>query len=154
MKDLFSQYCRDQFPALQRQLDDQRVVYLDGPAGTQVPRCVIDAIGDYLGNRNANHGGLFLTSVESDEMLSEAHQALADLLGVEDADEIAFGPNMTSLTFSLSRALGQTWQEGDEVIVTRLDHDANVAPWVLAARDAGATVHHVEERSHRAGSIT
>ena len=144
MKDLFSQYCRDQFPALDRQLDGQRVVYLDGPAGTQVPRSVIEAIGDYLGNRNANHGGLFLTSVESDEMLAEAHQALADLLGVEDAGEIAFGPNMTSLTFSLSRALGQTWQEGDEVIVTRLDHDANVAPWVLAARDSGATVHHVD----------
>ena len=70
MKDLFSQYCRDQFPALDRQLDGQRVVYLDGPAGTQVPRSVIEAIGDYLGNRNANHGGLFLTSVESDEMLA------------------------------------------------------------------------------------
>jgi cysteine desulfurase family protein (TIGR01976 family) len=144
MNELFSGYCRDQFPALKRQLNGQEVVFLDGPAGTQVPRRVIDAIADYLANRNANHGGLFITSEESDQMLAEAHQALADLLGVEDRGEIIFGPNMTSLTFSLSRALGQTWNEGDEVIVTRLDHDANVTPWVLAARDAGATVHHVE----------
>jgi cysteine desulfurase family protein (TIGR01976 family) len=147
MSELFSGICRDQFPALRREENGRPVVYLDGPAGTQVPQTVIDAISQYLGNRNANHQGLFATSRESDEMLAEAHQAFADLLGVDDPGETIFGPNMTTLTFSLSRALGKTWNQGDEVIVTRLDHDANVAPWVLAARDAGATVHYVDIHS-------
>jgi cysteine desulfurase family protein (TIGR01976 family) len=135
---------RQQFPALARQHRRQRVVYLDGPAGTQVPQRVIDAISDYLSHRNANHGGLFPTSVESDAMLDEAHRAAADLLGTADADCVYFGPNMTTLTFALSRALSKTWQPGDEVVVTRLDHDANVTPWVLAAQDAGATVRYVD----------
>lgn len=135
---------RQQFPALARQHRRQRVVYLDGPAGTQVPQRVIDAISDYLSHRNANHGGLFPTSIESDAMLDEAHRAAADLLGTADADCVYFGPNMTTLTFALSRALSKTWQPGDEVVVTRLDHDANVTPWVLAAQDAGATVRYVD----------
>lgn len=135
---------RQQFPALARQHRRQRVVYLDGPAGTQVPQRVIDAISDYLSHRNANHGGLFPTSVESDAMLDEAHRAAADLLGTADADCVYFGPNMTTLTFALSRTLSKTWQPGDEVVVTRLDHDANVTPWVLAAQDAGATVRYVD----------
>ncbi|MFP6617912.1 MAG: cysteine desulfurase-like protein [Pirellulaceae bacterium] len=140
------QQCRQQFPALARTVNGQPAVYLDGPAGTQVPQRVIDAIGHYLGHCSANHGGLFPTSMESDLMLAEAHRALADLLGVEDSAEIAFGANMTSLTFSLSRALARTWSAGDEIIVTRLDHDANVRPWVLAAEDAGATVRFVNLR--------
>ncbi len=135
---------RQQFPALSRQHDGEPVVYLDGPAGTQVPQRVIDAIGDYLSHRNANHGGLFPTSRESDAMLAEAHRAVADLLGTKDADCVYFGPNMTTLTFALSRALAKTWQPRDEVVVTRLDHDANVTPWVLAAEDAGATVRYVD----------
>jgi cysteine desulfurase family protein (TIGR01976 family) len=135
---------RQQFPALARQHRRQPVVYLDGPAGTQVPQRVIDAISDYLSHRNANHGGLFPTSVESDAMLDEAHRAAADLLGADDADCVYFGPNMTTLTFALSRSLSKTWQPGDEVVVTRLDHDANVTPWVLAAQDAGATVRYVD----------
>jgi len=119
-------------------------VYFDGPAGTQVPQIVIDAVSHYYTHNNANHGGLYATGRESDVVLGQAHRAVADLLGVEDPDTTCFGPNMTTLTFALSRALSKTWKAGDEVIVTRLDHDANVTPWVLAARDAGATVKFVE----------
>jgi cysteine desulfurase family protein (TIGR01976 family) len=136
-------WCRAQFPALERQLDGQPVVFFDGPAGSQTPRRVIDAIANYLRETNANHGGLFATSRESDAMLLRASEAVADLLGVDSPHAVVFGQNMTSLTFALSRALARTWQAGDEVIVTRLDHDANVTPWVLAARDAGASVHYV-----------
>jgi cysteine desulfurase family protein (TIGR01976 family) len=135
---------RQQFPALSRTIGDQPAIYFDGPAGTQVPQRVIDAISDYLSHRNANHGGLFPTSRESDQMLDRAHQAVADLLGAEDPACVAFGPNMTTLTFALSRALAKTWHSGDEIMVTRLDHDANVTPWVLAAQDAGATVQYVD----------
>ena len=135
---------RNQFPALARQHNGQPVVFFDGPAGTQVPQRVIDAIGDYLAHRNANHGGLFATSRESDAMLDEAHRAVADFVGADDSDCVYFGPNMTTLTFALSRALARTWKPGDEVIVTRLDHDANVTPWVLAAEDAGTTVRYVD----------
>ncbi len=136
-------WCRRQFPALARNLDGNPAVYFDGPAGSQVPQRVIDAMGDYLVRCNANHDGLFATSRESDALLRTAHQALADFVGTDDPDTIVFGPNMTSLTFALSRALARTWRAGDEVVVTRLDHDANVTPWVLAAGDAGATVRHV-----------
>ena len=87
---------------------------------------------------SAQYGGMFATSLESDALLDRAHQRLADFVGCSDPDCISFGPNMTTLTFALSRALGAEWKPGDEVLVTRLDHDANVTPWVLAARDAGA----------------
>ena len=121
-------------------------VFFDGPGGSQVPERVIDMVGHYLGHVNANHGGLFFTSRESDELLETAHGVLADFVGTNDPGTIVFGPNMTSLTFALSRALALEWQPGDEVLVSRLDHDANVTPWTLAARDAGATVRHVEIR--------
>jgi cysteine desulfurase family protein (TIGR01976 family) len=140
-------WCRRQFPALLRCQNDQPVVYLDGPAGSQVPQRVIDAMGRYLAEMNANHGGLFATSRASDAMLAEAHQAVADLLGTAAPETTIFGANMTSLTFAFSRALARTWRPGDEVIVTRMDHDANITPWVLAARDAGATVRHVGIRA-------
>ncbi len=136
--------CRRQFPALSREVAGQPAVYLDGPGGTQVPRRVIEAVSGYLAHHNANRGGLFATSRESDEQLSLAHQALADFVGADDPDCLAFGPNMTTLTFGLSRALAKTWHHEDEVVVTRLDHDANVTPWVLAARDAGAIVRYVD----------
>jgi len=139
-------WCRDQFPALKRTVGGRPAVFFDGPAGSQVPQRVIDAIGDYLVRTNANHEGLFATSRESDAMLRAAHQGLADFVGTDDPDTIIFGPNMTSLTFALSRSLARTWRGGDEVLVSRLDHDANVSPWVFAARDAGATVRHVEVR--------
>ena len=140
------QYCRDQFPALQRPVAGQPAVFLDGPAGTQVPRSVIDAIAKYLSECNANCGGCFITSQESDTLLDAAHQATAEFLGADDPDTIAFGANMTSITFAVSRALAKTWSSGDEVVVTRTEHDANFTPWVLAARDAGATVRYADVR--------
>jgi cysteine desulfurase family protein (TIGR01976 family) len=129
---------RIQFPALRCD-----AVFFDGPAGSQVPQSVIDAISSYYVKHNANHGGLFATSRESDAVVDEARRACADLLGTADDGCIAFGANMTSLTFSVSRAIAAKWKPGDEVIVTRLDHDANVSPWVRAANDRGAIVHHV-----------
>src|SRR5262245_21750247 len=138
---------RAQFPALERKLDSKPAVFFDGPAGSQVPRRVVDAIGKYLVEHNANHGGVFATSVENDAALAEAQRAAADLLGASDASSIVFGANMTTLTFAFSRALAQTWRKGDEVIVTDLDHDANITPWVLAARDRGATVKRVRFRA-------
>jgi cysteine desulfurase family protein (TIGR01976 family) len=130
---------RKQFPALQRP-----AVFLDGPGGTQVPQRVIDAMVHYLTTCNANTHGDFATSRESDAILRQAHEAAADLLNAASPDEVFFGPNMTTLTMHLSRAIGRTWKPGDEVVVTRLDHDANVSPWVLAARDAGAVVRRID----------
>jgi cysteine desulfurase family protein (TIGR01976 family) len=138
------EWCRQQFPALTRTLGGQPVVFLDGPAGSQVPARVVEAVSYYLTRTNANHGGLFETSRESDALLEAAHEALADLLGVADPATVIFGANMTSLTLALSRALAKTWKPGDEILLTRLEHDANFTPWVLAARDAGATVREVE----------
>lgn len=135
---------RRQFPALQWQRDGRPAVFFDGPAGSQVPQRVVDAMAHYLTTMNANHGGAFPTSQASDAMLEAAHRAVATFLGSEEPDLVAFGANMTTLTFGLSRALARTWKPGDEILVSRLDHDANVTPWVLAARDAGATVRHIE----------
>jgi cysteine desulfurase family protein (TIGR01976 family) len=137
---------RCQFPALQRFVEGNHPIFLDGPGGTQVPRSVIIAIAHYLSTCNANHGGVFQTSKESDRIVHQAHAAAARLLNAPSPDEIVFGQNMTSLTFHLSRSLARTWKPGDEVLVTRLDHDANVRPWALAARDAGATVRFVDVR--------
>lgn len=134
---------RSRFPALALETNGQPRVYFDGPAGSQTPRTVIEAIGDYLANRNANHGGYFATSQKSDAMLAEARAAVADFLGASDPDEVVFGANMTTLTFGLSRALAATWSPGDEILVTSLDHDANVTPWTLAARDAGVVARNV-----------
>ena len=125
--------CRQQFPALARQQNGQQVVFFDGPAGTQVPQSVIDAMSHYLSHCNANHHGQFATSHESDELLAAAHQAHADFVGASDPGEISFGQNMTSLTFAFSRALARTWKTGEQIVVTALDHDANITPWALAA---------------------
>ena len=135
---------RSQFPSLQDRPGSPAPVYLDGPGGTQVPRRVIDAIVHYLSTCNANHGGAFATSRESDRIVRSAHEAVAALLNAPSPDEIVFGQNMTSLTFHLSRSLARTLRPGDEILVTRLDHDANVRPWVLAARDAGATARFID----------
>jgi cysteine desulfurase family protein (TIGR01976 family) len=132
---------RDQFPALNRD-----AVFFDGPAGSQVPQSVIDAISGYYVRHNANHGGLFATSRESDAIVDAARRACADLLGTTDDSCIVFGANMTTLTFALARAIATRWNPGDEVLVTRLDHDANVSPWVRAAADRGVTVQHVNIR--------
>lgn len=138
---------RSQFPSLQRVQGGRPVVYLDGPAGTQVPQVVADAVVKHLLHHNANHGGVFATSVENDQITDEAHRAAADFVGASNPDEIIFGGNMTTLTMHLSRAIGKTWKAGDEIIVTRLDHDANVRPWVLAAEDAGVKVNFVPVRT-------
>src|ERR1700722_15940014 len=132
--------CRRQFPGLARQVNGRPAAFLAGPGGSQVPRLVIDAVADCLLHRNANDGGAFATSREVGALVDAARGAVADLLGTRDPDELVFGPNMTTLTFALSRALARTWRPGDEVVVPRLDHDATVSPWVLAAADAGATV--------------
>jgi cysteine desulfurase family protein (TIGR01976 family) len=129
---------RPLFPALRRD-----AAFLDGAAGSQVPQSVIDAISNYYVRNNANHGGFFATSRESDAVVDETRRACADLLGTADDGCVVFGANMTSMTFALSRAIAARWRPGDEVIVTRLDHDANVSPWVRAAQDRGATVRHV-----------
>lgn len=128
---------RAQFPALARKIDGRPAVYFDGPAGSQVPQRVVEAMGNYLLRHNANHGGVFATSRENDQLLHDAQRAAADFVGASDPNAIVFGANMTTLTFAFSRALAQTWKPGDEIIVTQLDHDANVTPWVLAARDRG-----------------
>src|SRR4029453_18227229 len=107
---------RPHFPALARMHDGKPMVYFDGPGGTQVTQSCIDAITDYLCRCNANHGGVFATAVESDQFVAEAHECMADFLNARDAGEVVFGQNMTSLTFALSRAIGQTLQPGDEII--------------------------------------
>jgi cysteine desulfurase family protein (TIGR01976 family) len=139
--------CRRQFPALSRRVGDRPAAYFDGPGGTQVPQRVIDAVSHYLAHTNANHGGRFATSIESDRLLEAAHAGLADFLGTDDPRTVVFGQNMTSLTLALSRSLARGWKAGDEIVMTRLDHDANVTPWILAARDAGAVVRFAGIRS-------
>lgn len=131
---------RAQFPALQLEVNGQTAVYLDGPGGTQVPQSVIDAMSGYLSQGGSNSGGPFHTSRFTDDITNTARAAMMDFYNARRPDEIVFGQNMTSLTFSLSRALARTWQPGDEIIVTRLDHDANISPWLLAAEDRGVTV--------------
>ena len=135
--------CRLQFPGLTREVTGRHAAFLDGPAGSQVPQRVIDAVSRYLTWTNANGGGHFRTSVLSDGLLADVHRAVADFLGSDDPDLTVFGPNMTTLTLALARALARTWGPGDEVLVTRLEHDANYTPWVQAAREAGATVREV-----------
>jgi cysteine desulfurase family protein (TIGR01976 family) len=137
---------RLQFPALSRTVRGRPAAYFDGPAGTQVPQRVVDAVSLYFLRSNANHGGRFATSVESDAVLDAARAAVADLVGSPDPDCIVFGANMTTLTFHASRALARTWRPGDEVLVTDADHDANVSPWRLAAQSAGARVRSVRIR--------
>ncbi len=134
------QSIRQQFPALQLQVNGRTAVYLDGPGGTQVPRQVIDAIAAYLAHGGSNQGGPFFTSQYTDTVIASARQTMMDFYHARRPEEIVFGQNMTSLTFAFSRALAQTWQPGDEIIVTRLDHDANITPWVMAAADRGVTV--------------
>jgi len=128
-------YVRSQFPALKRVIDGHPAAYLDAPGGTQTPQRVLDAMREYLVDHNANYGGRFATSEETDATIAEAHLAGADFLGCEPA-EVSFGANMTTLTYFLAEALGRTLQPGDEVVITALDHEANRGPWLqLAERD-------------------
>lgn len=137
-----AQAVRPLFPALSQQIAGRPAVFFDAPGGTQVPQGVIDAISDYLAHSNANLHGAFATSNRTDHVVEEAHAAMADLLGC-DPDEVVFGGNMTSLTFAISRAIGRELHEGDEIVVTRLDHDANVAPW-MALEERGVLVRVVD----------
>ena len=124
-----------QFPALERP-----AVFLDNPAGTQISKQSLERINRYLIDCNANHGGMFETSRKSDEVLHEAHAAMADFLNAARPEEIIFGNNMTTLTLHISRSLARTLQAGDNILVTRLDHDANIAPWMLVAEDKGCNL--------------
>lgn len=135
---------RAQFPALQRVIDGRAPIFFDNPGGTQVPRRVADAMSRYLLEANANVHGGFRASRLTDEVIADAHQAAADLLGAASPDEIIFGQNMTTLTFALSRSLARWLKPGDEIIVTHLDHDANIAPWLLVAHDTGAVVRWID----------
>ena len=130
---------RPQFPAFQQTLSGRPVIYLDGPGGTQTPERVIDAMAGYLRAGGSNLGGPFLTSERSEVVMAAGRRAMAAFYNARP-EEIVFGQNMTSLTFSLSRALAQRWQPGDEIVLTRLDHDANISPWLLAAKERGVTV--------------
>ncbi len=131
---------RTQFPALSRQQDGSPVVYADGPGGTQTPQSVIDAMTGVLRDGVSNLGGPFVSSRSAAHIVHQARRAAADLVNAAQPQEISFGQNMTSITLSVSRALARTWSPGDEIICTRLDHDANVSTWIEAAREAGATV--------------
>lgn len=135
---------RSLFPALSRQVNGHAAAYFDGPAGSQVPLDVTDAVCRALLHTNANRGAPFAVSRESDRLLDQAHQSLAAFVGASDADELVFGANMTTITLAVSRAVAQQWQPGDEIILSRLDHDANVTPWQLAARDRGVSVRYVD----------
>jgi cysteine desulfurase family protein (TIGR01976 family) len=131
-------WVRAQFPALAETVGGGPAVFFDGPGGTQVPRRVIDAISNYLIHANSNTHGAFATSERTDASIAAAHAAMADLLGC-DAGEVVFGPNMTTLTFMLSRSIGREIRPGDEIVLTRLDHDANFSPW-KALEERGAVI--------------
>jgi cysteine desulfurase family protein (TIGR01976 family) len=135
---------RAEFPALARLHDGRPVAFLDGPGGTQVPERVIDAVTGYYRDFNANSGGAFETSELSDAMAAEAHAAVADLLGAASPDEIKFGYNMSTLTFHIGRSIGATLGPGDEIVVTTLDHEANVSTWRAMAAERGVTVQTVD----------
>ncbi len=137
-------WARAQFPALSLEVGGQPAAFLDGPGGTQVPQCVIDAITEYLRTSNANTCGTYATSRRTDQTIAGARSALADFLGC-DSDEIVIGPNMTSLTYAISRAIGRELGPGDEIVLTLLDHDANISPW-RALEERGVKIQMVDFR--------
>jgi len=137
-------WVRAQFPSLSQTVNGHPATFLDGPGGTQVPQRVIDAISGYLKRDNANTCGAYATSRHTDAMIAGARSAMADFLGC-DADEIVFGPNMTSLTFAISRAIGRELGAGDEIVLTHLDHDANISPW-RALEERGVIIRMAEIR--------
>ncbi|HET6871594.1 MAG TPA: cysteine desulfurase-like protein [Sporolactobacillaceae bacterium] len=134
---------REQFPALNRTYNGKQAAYLDGPGGSQVIRSSIEAMVNYMSNGGANLHGSFPSSRETEEIIYESKRAISDFLGVLP-QEVAFGANMTTLTLSVARALGRTWNPGDEIVVTELDHRANVDPWLTVAEDRGMTVKWLE----------
>jgi len=137
-------WVREQFPSLKLQVNGHAAAFLDGPAGTQVPKQVMDAVQNYFLTANANTNGAFLTSRRTDEMILSARAAMADFFNC-DRDEVVFGQNMTTITFALARAIGRELKSGDEIVVTTLDHDANVAPW-RALEEKGVVIRQVDIR--------
>jgi cysteine desulfurase family protein (TIGR01976 family) len=135
---------RRQFPSMIVRDDGCARVYLDNPAGTQVPQQVIDRTVDTLVNKNANLGGYFGTTRAAVDLVNEAHRAMADFYGASSPDEIVFGQNMTTLTLHMSRCLARRFKPGDEIVLSRMDHDANVGPWLLMAEDVGMKVRWME----------
>jgi cysteine desulfurase family protein (TIGR01976 family) len=135
-------WVRSQFPSLSKTINGHPATYLDGPGGTQAPQRVIDAISDYLKHSNANTCGAYETSRQTDSVIARARSAMSDFLGC-DADEVVFGPNMTSLTFAISRSIGRELGPGDEIVLTSLDHDANISPW-RALEERGVTIRMAE----------
>ena len=140
LSDFAAAQARRHFPALALTDAGRPRVYFDNPAGTQVPQQVVDRTADCLVNRNANLGGYFATTMAAGELVDEAHRACADFYNAATPAEIVFGQNMTTLTFHMSRCLGRKFRKGDEIVLSRMDHDANVAPWLLLAEDLGLTV--------------
>lgn len=139
---IMNDHFRRQFPSLNRQVDGQSLVFLDGPAGTQVPESVIEAISNYYRTSNANSHGAFLTTRETDHLLSAVRSQVADFMGAAGAHTVSFGQNMTTLNYSLSKAIGRALQPGDEIVITQLDHEANRGPW-LSLRDQGVRIQEV-----------
>ena len=135
-----AQAIRSEFPALSVRDNDLPRIYFDNPAGTQVPQSVVDKMTGCLLESNANLGGFFRTSERVTALVDEAHSAMADLLNASSPDEIVFGQNMTTITLHMSRSIGQLMQPGDEIVLTRMDHDANVQPWIILARDLGLEI--------------
>jgi len=135
---------RAAFPALAIKDNDQIRTYLDNPAGTQVPQMVIDAVADCFATSNANLGGQFATSIRAGDVVHAAHRAMQDFLGAADADEIIIGPNMTTLTLHMSRSICRDFQPGDEIVISRMDHEADISPWLEIAHDKGLTIKWVE----------
>ena len=136
------QQCREDFPSLKRTVNGRPLAYLDGPGGTQVPQQVIDGIGEYYRRCNANHGGAFVTSRESDRMVRQSRETVAAFLGAPSWRGISYGASMTTLTFALSHALGRAMEPEDEVVITALDHEANRGPW-LGLRERGMVIKEV-----------
>ena len=136
--------CRAQFPALNQKIDDTQPIFFDGPGGSHPSQTVLNAIIGYLSTSNSNLGGAYFSSRQTEQTMIRAREAAKDLYCAKDANEIVFGANATSLSFMMSRVLSKTWQQGDEIIVTALDHYSNVSPWVIEANKAGVIVHQVK----------
>ena len=144
---------RAEFPALAITDSGRKRIYFDSPGGTQTPKSVIDRTVDCLVRSNANLGGPFATSIAAGKLVEEAHAAMADMLGAASPAEIVFGQNMTTLTLHISRSIALNLEPGDEIVVTRMDHDANIAPWLLVARDRGCVVRWLDSIGPASSSI-
>ncbi len=131
---------RGMFPALVSNDDQQPPIFLDNPAGTQLPRTVIEAVGQAMASASSNLGGVFPASVRADEIWQSSHESMVDMMGASSMREIVVGPSMTTLTLHISRSIGRTLNRGDEIIVTRMDHEGDISPWLLLAEDLGLVV--------------